>query len=93
MQLPRKPKKSAIGCSSLVRPRQSRPCLSPSTTSSLVTKRRRKAPAAPDAGAEGPTRDPQELKAPPAAASTAGPPDETQRGIRKKDAPRGGSKI
>ena len=42
MQLPRKPKKSAIGCSSLARPRQSRPCLSPSTTSSLVTKRRRK---------------------------------------------------
>ena len=50
-------------------------------------------PAAPDAGAEGQTRDPQELKAPPAAASTAGPPDETQRGIRKKDARRDGSKI
>ena len=49
--------------------------------------------AAPDAGAEGPTRSTQQLKAPPAARSTARPPDETQRGIRKKDAPGGGSKI
>ena len=49
--------------------------------------------AAPDARAEGPTRGTQQLKAPPAAGSTARPPDETQRGIRKKDAPRDGSKI
>ena len=96
MQLPRKPKKSAIGCSSLARPRQSRPCLSPSTTSSLVTKRRRKR-ATPRQrqmpAPRGQRADTQELKAPPAAASTARPPDETQRGIRKKDARGDGSKI
>jgi hypothetical protein len=50
-------------------------------------------PAAPDAGAEEATRDTQEVKAPPAAASTARPSDETQRGIRKKDAGRDGSKV
>jgi hypothetical protein len=50
-------------------------------------------PAAPDAGAAGPTPDTQELKAPPAAASTARPFDETQRGIRKKHARGDWSKI
>jgi Phasin protein len=39
-------------------------------------------PAATDAGAEGPTRGAQGLKAPPATGSTARPPDETQRGTR-----------